>query len=119
MNAQGPINQDPTTLIRLAAIYLFALTGTGLVLVSSYLFLTHGSLPDQLYTLLTGVIGASFTLVGYHSNTLAYTISQQAMKSLNGTEALPAGSAARGNGRGGGVSPRATGEVGKVEEVSE
>lgn len=72
--------QDPTILIRIAAIYLFALTGTGLVLVSSYIFLTKGILPDQLYTLLTGIIGASFTLVGYHSNTLASALTQRIVK---------------------------------------
>lgn len=71
---------DPTALIRVAAIYLFALTGTGLVVVSSYIFLTKGTLPDQLYTLLTGIIGASFTLVGYHSNTFAAAMTQRIVR---------------------------------------
>lgn len=75
---------DPTVLIRLAAIYLFALAGTAMVMVSSYLFVIHGALPDQLYTLLTGVIGASFTLVGFHSNTLAGALAQRVAEHKDG-----------------------------------
>lgn len=80
------MTSDPTVLIRLAAIYLFALAGTAMVIVASYLFIVHGTLPDQLYTLLTGVIGASFTLVGFHSNTLAGALAHKISKEdSNGT----------------------------------
>lgn len=63
--------KDPTLLIRLVAIYLFALVGTCITALATYLFIKNGQLPAQLYELLVAILGAAFTLIGYHSNTLA------------------------------------------------
>lgn len=68
---------DPTLLIRIVAIYLFALVGTTITFVAAYDFLVKGELPLQLSNILVGILGASFTLIGYHSNTLAATLVRQ------------------------------------------
>ena len=71
---------DPTKLIRIAAIYLFTLSGTALIAISCYDVIAHGTITPQIYSLLQNFIGAALVMVGYHSNTFAAALVNQIAK---------------------------------------